>query len=227
MLIPLSGFAVSSVMLVSSVMRNMEYIEGNCQIEALPDAFVTNKGVVTEVTGSYLIRRFYEASPERTEGFVLQPCEIRVPCEHEDIARTGFLEREKCDKFRIWAWRDPIVCYYHQDDEYGTAGHDLLCLSRPSDLQEEVFLVVIAGAAVLAAILLVVAVLVRRAMDKREARRFQEEFERQMEKEREEAEQREMEEEARRQQEANQRQADEDEAGAIDDVAWLLFRILI
>lgn len=221
MIIPISGFVVASVLLVSSLLRNMEYVEGDCQIEALPDAFVTKKGVVTEVTGTYLIRRFYDASAERTEGFVLQPCHISVPCEHEDIALTGFLEREKCDKFRIWAWRDPVTCYYHQDDEYGSAGRDLLCLSRPSDLQEEIFGVVIAGAAVLVAILIVIVVLIRRALDRREAQKFQEEWERQLEKQRAEAEEREKEEEARRQKEENQRQADaHEEMEDIDDKDW-------
>jgi len=221
MIIPISGFVVASVLLVSSLLRNMEYVEGDCQIEALPDAFVTKKGVVTEVIGTYLIRRFYDASAERTEGFVLQPCQISVPCEHEDIARTGFLEREKCDQFRIWAWRDPVTCYYHQDDEYGSAARDILCLSRPSDLQEEIFGVVIAGAAVLVAILIVIVVLIRRALDKREAQRFQEEWERELEKQRAEAEEREKEEEARRQKEENQRQADaHEQMEDIDDADW-------
>ncbi|CAE7696353.1 unnamed protein product [Symbiodinium sp. CCMP2456] len=221
MIIPISGFVVASVLLVSSLLRNMEYVEGDCQIEALPDAFETKKGVVTEVTGTYLIRRFYDASAERTEGFVLQPCHISVPCEHEDIALTGFLEREKCDKFRIWAWRDPVTCYYHQDDEYGSARRDLLCLSRPSDLQEEIFGVVIAGAAVLVAILIVIVVLIRRALDRREAQRFQEEWERQLEKQRAEAEEREKEEEARRQKEEHQRRADaHEEMEDIDDKDW-------
>jgi len=221
-LVPLSGFVGSGVLLVQSILRNEEYKEGDCQIDSLPETFRTQKGVDTDVTGTYTIRRFYQPSSERTEGFVLQTCAITVPCEAEEIALTGFLEGERCEKFRLWAWRDPILCYFHVDDEYGTKGRDLLCLSKPSDLQEEMFLVIIAGAAVIVAILIVIAAAVRTILDQKEHQLHLEELERELEKERVEAEERELEEEAKRQQEMSQKlqEEDENERADLDDVEW-------
>lgn len=42
--------------------------------------------------GTYLIRRFYRASPERLAGHVVQSCQIQVPCDHVDLSRTGRME---------------------------------------------------------------------------------------------------------------------------------------
>lgn len=38
------------------------YVAGDCVIESLPMSFSTERGVVTKVVGSYLIRRFYRPS---------------------------------------------------------------------------------------------------------------------------------------------------------------------
>lgn len=189
LLIPVSLFIASNFFLLMSVLRNFEYVAGDCVIESLPMSFSTERGVVTKVVGSYLIRRFYRPSSERLEGFVLQSCDIRVPCDHVDLSRTGRVEDDRCDSFQIWAWNDPITCFYRRDDEYGVKFDSLLCLSKPSDLQEEIFGVILSSCALLLSLLLVAFVWLRRWLERREAHRQAKDFEEQMEKERQEADQ--------------------------------------
>eukprot|EP00913_Durusdinium_trenchii_P024939 g23407.t1 len=191
LIVPVVLFGVSSVLLTVSVLRNLEYVEGRCQIEQLPESFETQRGAVTQVRGTYLIRRFYRASPERLAGHVVQSCQIQVPCDHVDLSRTGRMEddawEDRCDSFKIWAWKDPITCFYHQSDEYGTLQRELLCLARPSDLQEEVFGVILSAGAVLMSLLIVALVKLRRRLERREAQKHLQEFAEQEEKERQEA----------------------------------------
>lgn len=187
LIVPVVLFGVSSVLLTVSVLRNLEYVEGRCQIEQLPESFETQRGAVTQVRGTYLIRRFYRASPERLAGHVVQSCQIQVPCDHVDLSRTGRMEDDRCDSFKIWAWKDPITCFYHQSDEYGTLQRELLCLARPSDLQEEVFGVILSAGAVLMSLLIVALVKLRRRLERREAQKHLQEFAEQEEKERQEA----------------------------------------
>ena len=51
LIVPVVLFGVSSVLLTVSVLRNLEYVEGRCQIEQLPESFETQRGAVTQVRG--------------------------------------------------------------------------------------------------------------------------------------------------------------------------------
>jgi len=218
--IPVSLFVASNILLLMSVLRNLEYVEGNCIIESLPESFVTERGVVTQVVGNYLIRRFYKASPERLAGSVVQSCSIRVACEHVDLSRTGRIEDDRCDNFQMWAWNDPISCFYRWDDEYGLQSDSLLCLSRPSDLQEEIFGVIISSCVLLLSLLMVAFVWLRRALERRETTRQQIERDEELEKERQEAETIALQQFEEFKKQEGVEEEDEDEAEDLDDLVF-------
>ncbi|CAJ1396003.1 unnamed protein product [Effrenium voratum] len=218
LLVPISMFAASSTFLASSLLRNMDYVEGRCQIESLPSSFVTERGVESQVLGTYLIRRFFGGSADRLEGYVLQPCEIKVLCD-QDLQGPN----DRCESFKMWAWRDPITCFYHQEDEYGLQNRTLLCLARPSGLQEEIFGVIISGCALMVAALVVVFVFLRRAYDRRNAKKFQAEVDEQVEKDRVEADKvaaKQYEEFQKQEQMQQQQQEGEDEDQDMEGLVW-------
>jgi len=178
LIIPISVLGVFVSWLLTSMQRNAEYVEGDCQIESLPAAFKTEKGIETTVTGIYSIRRFYKASPEKTEGSVVQECSVTVPCRKEDLGRGDTDKDDKCDSFKMWARSQEILCYYKEEDYYGDKNTQVFCLGLPSDLKQESFGVIVAGLAVFFSLLISFGIVYRRMHQRRAAVREKEERER-------------------------------------------------
>mmetsp|Transcript_87092 Transcript_87092/g.154091 ORF Transcript_87092/g.154091 Transcript_87092/m.154091 type:complete len:770 (+) Transcript_87092:70-2379(+) len=171
LILPISIFAVFASWLMRSMQTNMEYVEGDCEIESLPMVFKTKKGIRTTVSGTYTIRRFYEPSPLKPEGSVVQACNVTVPCHQEDLGRGDTDEDDKCDGFEMWARNDEILCYYNEADFYGDKNTQVFCLGRPSDLKQESFGVALAGLALGFSFLVALGILYRRWLNKRSALR--------------------------------------------------------
>lgn len=141
--VPTMGFIASLGFLGYSVWHNMQYEEGDCYVESMPDDFRSTGGFIHRVKGTYHVERFFEPTVQQAEGSMFLECEAVVDCEKEDHRST-----ERCVSFKTWAWGSHIECYYHKDDYYGNNGMRLYCLGRPSDLATEIFTVCIAGAIV-------------------------------------------------------------------------------
>eukprot|EP00931_Biecheleriopsis_adriatica_P079870 TRINITY_DN5320_c0_g1_i1.p1 TRINITY_DN5320_c0_g1~~TRINITY_DN5320_c0_g1_i1.p1 ORF type:complete len:784 (-),score=164.92 TRINITY_DN5320_c0_g1_i1:187-2538(-) len=178
LLAPVCLFGAAGGWLLFSATYNMQFLDGECQIEKLPETFKTKKGIVTTVTGRYQVRRFYAPSPTETEGYVLSYCDVTVECKNEDLGRGDTAEDDRCDSFQMWAWQDSIECFYHQDDYFGDGGTELYCLGRPSNLQQEMFSFAVAGIILFVSLIVACLILYRSSIDRRHAREVQEELER-------------------------------------------------
>eukprot|EP00930_Biecheleria_cincta_P033292 TRINITY_DN23057_c0_g1_i1.p1 TRINITY_DN23057_c0_g1~~TRINITY_DN23057_c0_g1_i1.p1 ORF type:complete len:769 (-),score=135.48 TRINITY_DN23057_c0_g1_i1:21-2327(-) len=181
LLVPCSLFVAASTWLTMSLIRNLEYIPGDCVIETLPLEFDIKNGITMMVTGRYTIRRFFEPSPERAGGMVIQQCNVAVECKNVNSGRGDTDGDDTCESFKMWAWKDPIECFYHRDDYFGENGRELYCLGRPSNLQQELFGTVVSGIGLMLTFLLVAIILYRR----RATQRFKRDLERQAKEEKE------------------------------------------
>jgi len=177
LIVPISVLGVFVFWLLASMQRNAEYVEGDCQIESLPIAFKTEKGIETTVIGIYSIRRFYKASSQKTEGSVVQECSVTVPCWTEDLGRGDNDKDDTCDSFEMWARNQEVLCYYKEEDYYGDKNTQVFCLGLPSDLKQESFGVIVSGLALCFSIFMSFAIVYRRILQRRAAMREKKEIE--------------------------------------------------
>jgi len=166
-LVPISLFVAASTWLTTSLIRNLDYIQGDCSIETLPMKFDIKSGITMMVTGRYTIRRLFEPSPERAGGMVIQECNVAVECKNVNSGRGDTEGDDTCESFQMWAWKDPIECFYHREDYYGDRGFELYCLGRPSNLQQELFGTVVSAIGLMLTGVLVAIILYRRRVNQR------------------------------------------------------------
>lgn len=210
-LVPIALFVAASMWLTTSLLQNLEYLPGDCFIETLPKKFEIKSGITRMVTGRYTIRRLYEPSSERAGGMVIQECSVAVECKNVNSGRGDTDGDDTCESFKMWAWKDPIECFYHQDDYFGDQKRELYCLGRPSNLQQELFGTGVSAVGVMITGLLVVIVLWR----KREHRRYLLELELQANREKEQSAQVLLDRVKREEEDAN-RQAEKNRVNEVD-----------
>jgi len=129
----------------TSLWKNLQYVEGDCIVEKLPDAFETVGKIDERVEAVYLIRRFFAATPTHHRGHVIQECTASVTCTQMDYGATNSYDDDRCVVFGAWKLGDQIDCYYHKDDYWGEKKIELYCLNLPSKMERETFTVAIAS----------------------------------------------------------------------------------
>lgn len=145
--VPLMTFLACVGWLGYSGWRNMQYSKGDCEVEIRPVEFELPEEFANKnpplVRGTYTIKRSFGPSVERPEGYVLQTCEVLVPCHQLDYGQSQGLEDDRCVDFESWNWADRITCFYYSSDLFGLNQERLYCLKKPSDLDRELFAVLI------------------------------------------------------------------------------------
>lgn len=142
---PFLLFFASLVWVAYSTWINLQYRQGSCVVEKLPREYSSVASISDLVEGNYTVRRTVPNTPERTEGFVQQPCHVVVPCDTMDYGKTSRPEDDRCVIFQSWKWGEEIDCFFHQDDVYGDQQKELFCVDLPNDMQKEGFTVVVAA----------------------------------------------------------------------------------
>jgi hypothetical protein len=123
---------------------NLQYVAGNCIVDKLPEVFNTVGKIDENVEATYIVQRFYAASPTRESGHVFQECVASVPCTEMDYGDSNSYDDDRCVVFQAWKLGDEIDCFYMNNDFWGDKGTELSCLTLPSKMERETFTVAIA-----------------------------------------------------------------------------------
>lgn len=128
-----------------SLWTNYQYQEGSCVVAQLPPQYDNVGGQSNLVSGVYTVRRTLPSTVTQTESYMLQTCEVRVPCDRMDYGQNGWPDDDRCVAFDSWKWRDKVRCFHRKDDLRGELGTELFCPNLPNDMQREFFSVVVAS----------------------------------------------------------------------------------
>merc|ERR1719277_2612571 len=94
--LPFLGFFSSFGWLGFSWYINAQYIEGKCLVHALPKEYITTGAMEPLVSGLYTVRRYFEPTNVRPEGYIIQECTAKVPCIRMDYGPTGAQDDDMC-----------------------------------------------------------------------------------------------------------------------------------
>jgi hypothetical protein len=137
--LPLVGFCLAFGWFSLAIYKNWQYKQGDCTVEKLPEAYDTIGMIIEEVEAVYIVRRYFQATPDRAKGSKIQECKATVSCGEMEYSRSESNEHARCVAFESWKLGDGIECYYHQDDYWGDDDRELFCLGLPSKLERETF----------------------------------------------------------------------------------------